>query len=294
MNFLRLAGELREKEDAIGFLQDHGLLHRERYCSNGHQMVLKISEREDRWRCNIRGCREQRQLKSGTWLQGSHLDYKTVILFIYAWSREYTSIQFCKHELSIKNDHTVVDWNMYLREVCAQSLLANPIRIRGPNRTVEIDESLMVRRKFNRGRYREQQWVFGGICRETKECFLYAVPDRSEATLSSVILDTILPGSTIVSDMWRAYNGIVNLPHQNYSHLQVNHTENFVNPETGACTNTVESMWNAAKMKNKRRWGVHRSMVDSYLCEYMWRKRNDRSDLFDRIMLDIALYNPLV
>ena len=40
------------------------------------------------------------------------------------------------------NKNTVVDWNNYLREVCAADLLRNHIAIGGPNTTVEIDESL--------------------------------------------------------------------------------------------------------------------------------------------------------
>ncbi|KAF0751682.1 DDE Tnp IS1595 domain-containing protein [Aphis craccivora] len=33
------------------------------------------------------------------------------------------------------------------------------------------------------GRILPQQWVLGGICRETKEYFIVCVPDRSEKTL---------------------------------------------------------------------------------------------------------------
>ena len=36
---------------------------------------------------------------------------------------------------------------------------------------MEIDESKFGRRKYNVGRLVEGQWVFGGICRETKEFF---------------------------------------------------------------------------------------------------------------------------
>ena len=48
-------------------------------------------------------------------------------------------------------------------------------QIDGPGMTVEIDESKFCKLKFNRGRCIEGQWVFGGICRQTKACFLVPV-----------------------------------------------------------------------------------------------------------------------
>ena len=82
MNFLRLTDELRRKEDAIRFLQQRRILHERRMCTNGHPMALRLSDREDRWRCKVRECREQKQLKAGTWLQGAHLDYRAAALFM--------------------------------------------------------------------------------------------------------------------------------------------------------------------------------------------------------------------
>ena len=78
---LRLAHEICDKASAVQFLQNRNILHVERECDNGHIMELKLSDREDRWRCQyfqIRDCRQQKQLKSGRWLQGSHLPYSTV------------------------------------------------------------------------------------------------------------------------------------------------------------------------------------------------------------------------
>ena len=106
------------------------------------------------------------------------------------------------------NKNTVVDWNNFLREICAADLLANPIAIGGPNTTVEVDESLFTRRKNHQGRQLPPQWVFGGICRETRECFMYTVLDRRAATLLPIIQGSIRPGTTIMSDMWAAYGGI--------------------------------------------------------------------------------------
>ena len=157
--------------------------------------------------------------------------------------------------------------------------------------TVEIDESLFSRRKSNAGRQLPPQWVFGGICRETKQCFLFTVPDRSAATLLPLIQSHILPGTTILSDEWRAYSSITNL---GYEHHTVNHTCNFVNPEDGTHTQNIESCWRNAKIRNKRHFGTHRRMLDSYMCEFMYRTRYRDRDLFDQILTDIAGFISLI
>ena len=48
---------------------------------------------------------------------------------------------------------------------------------------VEIDESKFVKRKYSRGRPVEGQWVFGGICLETSDSFLVALPGSSKSLL---------------------------------------------------------------------------------------------------------------
>ena len=108
-------------------------------------------------------------------------------------------MEYSKHELGIEHT-TVVNFNNYLREICASDLLANPLRIGGPGMNVEIDESQFSKRKNNQGRHFPPQWVFGGICRETGDSFLYAVDNRSAANLIPIIRDAILPGSTVFSD----------------------------------------------------------------------------------------------
>ena len=78
-----------------------------------------------------------------------------------------------------------------------------------------------------------------------------------------------------------------------YTHQVVNHSENFVDPTTGAHTQTIESMWHLAKMRNKRQCGTHRTLLESYLCEFMWRRRlQNNSNAFDCILSDIVSFFP--
>lgn len=50
----------------------------------------------------------------------------------------------------------------------------------------------------------------------------------------------------IISDCWKAYDW---LEERDYEYLRVNHSLNFVDPETGAHTNTIESTWRHVKAK---------------------------------------------
>lgn len=117
--------------------------------------------------------------------------------------------------------------------------------------------------------------------------------DRLSATLLGIVESAIKPGTTIISDEWRGYHGIEEIPNREYKHIRVNYSQHFVDPISGACTDAVESLWGKAKARNKRHWGTHTVMIESYLCEFMWRCRCGQKDPFSSILCDIALVNPL-
>ena len=122
----------------------------------------------------------------------------------------------------------------------------------------------------------------------TKECFMYRAEDRSAATLLPIIADSVLPDSNAHSDLWRAYNDVGAIGFQHF------HSLNFVDPNTGSYTQNVERSWKSAKERNTRRNSTHRSLLDSYFCEYMWRQRHKNGDLFEQVLADIAVFWPPV
>ena len=107
------------------------------------------------------------------------------------------------------SDKTVVNWSSFCREVCVDWVFRNRRQIGGPGTIVKIDESKFGRRKYNRGGIVEGQWVFGGIQRGNASNF-FAVPveNRNAETPIQLIRDWILPGTTIISECWKAYDTI--------------------------------------------------------------------------------------
>ena len=156
-------------------------------------------------------------------------------------------------------------------------------QIDGPGMTVEIDESKFGKLKFNRGRCIEGKWVFGGICRQTKACFLVPVGQRDKDTLLPIIRAHISPGTCVLSDMWKAYDCIKD---EGYTHLTVNHSLNFVDPDTGAHTEPIENTWWGVK-RSMPRTGTSKDLFESYLQEWLWRQHYG-DEPFENIIKHIA------
>jgi len=77
------------------------------------------------------------------------------------------------------------------------------------------------------------------------------------------------------SNMWKAYAALEQDP--TYQYGSVNHSKNFVDPDTGVHTQTVESYWGKTKLKFKSMKGVDGEQLPSYLDDRMWRDRYGRT-----------------
>ncbi|KAI1700716.1 hypothetical protein DdX_16525 [Ditylenchus destructor] len=79
---------------------------------------------------------------------------------------------------------------------------------------------------------------------------------------------------------------------EGYQHYTVNHSENFVDPESGKHTQRIESEWQKFKMRHKKEYGTHRSVLLSYISDYVWRKKFGGNDVFYNLWCHINdLYN---
>lgn len=183
----------------------------------------------------------------------------------------------------------VVDWYSFIREVYIDHLQRTSQQIGGPNQIVEIDEAKFGKRKYNRGRIVEGQWVLGGIQRYSKKAFLVPVKDRTSRTLVRFIRRWVLPGSVIVTDCWRAYNC---LSQYQFSHYTVNHSKNFVDPVTRAHTNNVERKWRDVRASIPK-YGVRKEHFVGYLAEYLFKQKYDETDRVCKFLQAAAeLYPP--
>lgn len=163
-------------------------------------------------------------------------------------------------------------------------------KIGGVGKIVEIDESKFTKHKYHVGHRVRGDWVFGGVERESNKCFLKVVPDRSAETLTKVLTDHVLPGTTVYSDCWRAYS---KLGEEGYNHLTVNHSLHFKDPETGVHTNTIEGLWQKVKYDpHIPKFGLRDGMLDGYLSVFMWLRKNAGKDYYMQFIKDAGkVYN---
>ncbi|KAG0419781.1 hypothetical protein EQH57_0404 [Dictyocoela roeselum] len=89
-------------------------------------------------------------------------------------------------------------------------------------------------------------------------------------TLLPLIKLEIRKESEIVSDLWKSYK---NLDKHNYKHFTVNHSKNFVDPQTKRHTQKIENLWMHVKKKIHKDYGINRNMLQKHL-DIFCRKRN--------------------
>jgi len=188
--------------------------------------------------------------------------------------------------------NTVSNYNKLFRKYIKNKQLINPKnKIGGRNEIIEIDETKIAKRKYNKGHRVEGSWVIGGIQRsrlknkienENKKMFLVPIEERNIENINDIIIKYVKKGTTIYTDCWKGYNELNKI---GYKHKTVNHKKYFKDPITGIHTNTIEGTWNGLKQsiiprnRNKKNILLH-------LKEYQWRKKNRENDIWKKFLKD--------
>ena len=268
------------------FLVEHKLLADSANCPNCKEpMVLRGRPKEDTsdgygWCCINQRCSKlhaYHSIRTGSFFYKSRLPLAKWVYFFYLWAQE-TDQEGSWIDWCIRKDSCP---SFPVLQRCLQHKTTAYPKLGGPGVILQIDESLFCHKaNDNRGRRAsKEQWVFGIADTSYKPAITYmeVVQKHDADTLLPIIERIACPGSIIHSDQWRVYHSI----HQRLQldHGTVNHSLNFVDPETGVHTQAIESYWAKAKQKFKTMKGVSADALPTYLDGRMWRDRPQKQHL---------------
>ena len=224
--------EFRNNEEAsLIYLRGHGVLPTTVVCPYCNINCIYRNKNHD-WQCygqvkhqkkKVKLCNYRLNDRVGTFLQEIRVPAWKILLFVSAFHEK----RFCLTDVCYKlhiSTRTAVNWSSFCGEVCMHWLQQQQ-PISGECIEVEIDETAISRRKYNRGRLLKTVWLFGGIERKSGKKFIVPlITDTSEGEEPEIVPRTsevllgyikqfIKPGSIIYSDCWKAYDSIPNVGH---------------------------------------------------------------------------------
>lgn len=261
---------LFDEAKCTDYLMRSNIFYMERTCSDCG-VLMKYYNTDRKYRCPKRNCNKKISIRQNTFFAKSKIPMHKILHIGYLWLKGDSSDSIQKATKHSK--HTICDFLTYYRDLVADSLDFEDSVIGGEGIEVELDETKIAKRKYHRGHRVEGAWVLGGVERTPqRKVFIVQVPDRTKETLHQVIHEHVLPGSIILTDLWRGYSKIDQI--NGYSHMTVNHSANFKDPITNTHTNTIEGTWSALKRQIPIR-NRNRLTIETHLWEFIWRRKNN-------------------
>ena len=153
----------------------------------------------------------------------------------------------------------------------------------------EVDESYFGARRVRgkRGRGAAGKTPVFGILKRDGKVFINIVKKCGKDDLMPIIKGKVLEGSTVYSDGWKSYDGLIL---NGYDHYRVYHSKNeFARGK--AHVNGIESFWSFAKRRMAKFNGLNSDVFHLHLKESEWRW-NNRGNIYD-ILLKEFRENPL-
>jgi transposase-like protein len=263
-------GILFNEKECKSWLMHKKIILRERHCEICQKSIYLNASRESyRHRC-LTGDVEMSMWKN-TLFSRSKLRPSQIMNLLYHW------LIGANHGMLMAlgghSDDTITQLIRDANNMVSSMLEENDTKIGGPNIIIEIDESKLSKRKYNRGHHVEGTWVIGGVERTIeRKFFAVQVENRNSLTISQIIKEHVYEGSIIYTDCWKGYNYLDET--DEYIHGKVNHSLNFKDPETGIHTNSIEGTWAAVKSKIPKRYRCKEGLED-HINAFIWRRQNE-------------------
>ena len=141
---------------------------------------------------------------------------------------------------------------------------------------IEVDESYFGAKRIRgkRGRGAAGKTPVFGLLKRDGNVYVEIVENCSKASLMPIIQGKILEGSTIHTDGWKAYDGLIL---NGYDHYRVYHSKDEF--ARGKChVNGIESFWSFAKRRLAKFNGLTDEKFFLHLkeCEFRFNHRNSK------------------
>ena len=177
------------------------------------------------------------------------------------------------------NRNTVNRYFTRFRSRIAEHQRAEAAPFRG---TVELDESYFGPARprgqpspRRRGRGTDKQAVFG-IMERGGRVFTELIPDVKANTLQSLVKGQVSPGSVIMTDAYRAYDGLVHLGYDKHYRINKYGKEREGFARGPVHINGIESFWSFTKRRLAKFNGVSKNLeLHLKECEWRWGKNPD-------------------
>lgn len=211
---------LYDEERCVDFLIKNKILATREQCSLCKK-PFHLQKHQGLWRCGK--CKTSISIRKDSFFADHKISFSKILLIGYLWLTKVPTTSIIT--MTGCSSKTICNFQNHFRQLITDTLEPQDDIIGGEGIVVEIDETKMGKRKYNRGRHVDGAWIVGGVERTNeRKVFLVEVTERSANTLTSIIMKHVKPGSIIHTDMWKGYSKLSEI---NYKHFTVNHSKGF-------------------------------------------------------------------